>query len=327
MALLEKKIIEIICFIVAQFYLGKAELKDLLVLKYPTLGAVKNAVLNELYYSFRTKKGYRLTSVNLEVTNHCNLNCSMCPVKSEMRRDKGYMRFDLFKKVIDENPQLEFVLPFQWGEPLLHPEIFDMIQYATDKGIRSMMTTNGVLLDDEKTDKLLHCGLTRLTFSLDGTAEVYEKVRKVPYQDIKKKILNFISERDKQKSSLKVDLNMVVFGETENVVRDYKKEWKGIADRIQIIPRLEQKGRNRIYPCRELWRGSLVVLWDGRVVPCCADYDAKQVVGDVNKETLVNIWQGEKMQRLRRLHRKKIFSDYCRYCDEYETSLVNPRFR
>jgi len=324
---LREKFIKLISSLVARFYLNKGELDELIALKSPTLSSMKNAFLNEVYFKLGLSKGYRLTSVNLEVTNHCNLSCLMCPVNQTMKRAQGYMSLALFKKIIDENPQLEFILPFQWGEPLMHPQIFEMIRYASDRGIRSMMTTNGLLLNEENIDKLFRCGLTRLTISLDGVGEIYEKIRNVPYEKVKQNILALLKKRNEEKASLKIDLNMVVFEMTEGAVEDYRKEWAGVVDRVQVIARLNEKGRERKTPCRELWRGTMVILWDGRVVPCCADYEANLILGDVNKESLLDIWQGEKMKALRRMHHKRTFGKFCRYCDEYETDLVHSRFR
>ena len=71
---------------------------------------------------------------NVEPTNYCNLSCSMCP--RELNRPFGYMELNLFKKIIDESilygKRLIITLNKD-GEPLLHPELTQMIKYAKDK--------------------------------------------------------------------------------------------------------------------------------------------------------------------------------------------------
>ena len=66
-----------------------------------------------------------LTSLIIEPTNTCNLRCSFCFVTEGMSREEGFMDLALFKKVIDDTPELEHLCMHNWGEPLLHKEIFE----------------------------------------------------------------------------------------------------------------------------------------------------------------------------------------------------------
>lgn len=76
----------------------------------------------------------------------------------------------------------------------------------------------------------------------------------------------------------------------------------------------------RRVPCLYLWE-SVVILQDGRVVPCCFDYEGKITLGDLNKESLEAIWHGEKMRELRRQHVEGNFNnELCRACQEYPRS-------
>src|SRR5688572_23571645 len=92
----------------ARFYLGKPDVRELLEVKFPTLSSVANAVRNEASFRLRRPVSSVLSSVNLELTNHCNLRCTICPVNTTMRRPKGFMDPALFRRVIDENSQLDF---------------------------------------------------------------------------------------------------------------------------------------------------------------------------------------------------------------------------
>ena len=118
---------------------------------------------------------------------------------------------------------------------------------------------------------------------------------------------------------------MVVFEKTEEFVERFFAEWRPIADRVQVIPKMERFPRTS--RCRELWRGMLVVFWDGRVAPCCVDYNGELVVGDARKESLRDIFNGPAMQTLRRQHRKRRFSGLCKLCGEYASRKVSPRFQ
>jgi sulfatase maturation enzyme AslB (radical SAM superfamily) len=309
---------------VARKYLRKPDLEELILIKFPNLRSAFVAAINELCYILRLPVSFCLNSVNIEITNACNLTCRMCPVNQEMQRPKTMMSFDFFKKTIDDNPQLQFVLVFQWGEPLLHKDLPRMIRYCSDRGIRTMITSNAFLLDDKLSEDLIDSGLTRITFSVDGVAEIYEKIRGRPYEEFKQKVLRFREIRDKKKSPLKIDASMVVFDETEADVGRYLKEWKPIADRVQLVPRLSRGRRSR--RCRELWRGALIVLSNGLVTVCCADYEGRLAVGDANTESLKRIFNGEKIRALRKAHIAGKFPAFCAGCDEYATEKVSKRF-
>ncbi|MFC1514808.1 radical SAM/SPASM domain-containing protein [Candidatus Omnitrophota bacterium] len=260
----------------------------------------------------------------MEVTNQCNLSCLMCPASKRMKRPKGFMNGELFRAIIDTNPDLEFVFLFQWGEPFLHPKIFELTKYVSAKGIRTMITTNGTIFSDEIIEQILDCGLERLTFSIDGVASTYTRIRGFDYDKLKANISKLREFRDFKKSNLKIDISMVVFEETEGDRDRLIQEWRDIADSIQFIPRLIPGVRKS--RCRELWRGNLTVLWDGKVVPCCVDFDGKMITGDATKDDISQIWNGQDMRRLRILHGQKMFTDACKQCSEYKSAVTSTRF-
>jgi MoaA/NifB/PqqE/SkfB family radical SAM enzyme len=321
----EKKVAGLIARAGARFYLGKPDVADLLEVKFPTLGAVGDAVRNEASFRLRAETSPVLTSVNLELTNHCNLRCTICPVNTTMRRPKGFMDPALFRRVIDENPQIHFVLAFQWGEPLLHPQFFELVRYARDRGVRTMITSNGTHLSPENRAKILECGLERITFSVDGDAESHFAIRQYELEKLRRDVRLLVAERDAAKSGLKIDVSMVVDAATEHALPAFLSEWKGVVDRVQAIPRLVAEKRTT--PCRELWRGTLVVLWDGRVTVCCVDSEGLLEVGNATETPLSEVWNGERMRKIRRAHAGGDFPPLCAMCGEYAKEGVSKRFR
>lgn len=88
--------------------------------------------------------------VDVELTNHCNLRCIFCGQQA-MTREKGYMSEEIFKKIVDECAEYSTpIRMIRWGEPFLHPKIFEFCEYAKSKGLWVHITTNGLLLDDKK---------------------------------------------------------------------------------------------------------------------------------------------------------------------------------
>lgn len=309
----------------SRYYLGKPDVQELLEVKFPSLGAVGNAVRNELAYRTGSPVSHVLSSVNLELTNHCNLRCTFCPVNTTMQRPKGYMDADLFRRIIDRNEQLDFVLAFQWGEPLLHPQFFELVRYAADRGVRTMITSNGTHLSPENRRKILECGLERVTFSVDGDHATHEAIRGYDLDRLREDVTALVAERDAAGAPLRIDVSMVVDGATERALDTYFADWKGVADRVQAIPRLVAEKRTTA--CRELWRGTLVVLWDGRVTTCCVDSEGLLTVGNANEEPLRDIFNGEPMQAIRKAHVQRAFPSLCALCGEYEHPTVSKRFR
>jgi MoaA/NifB/PqqE/SkfB family radical SAM enzyme len=230
----------------------------------------------------------------------------------------------LFRKALDGAGRLEFVLLFQWGEPLLHPAFSALAAEATRRGIRSLVTTNGTLLDDRRIAGILGAGVDRVTVSVDGDAATHEAVRGIPLAATRAAVERLVAARDAAGAVTAVDVSMVVAPETEAGAAAFEEGFRGVADRVQRIPLLTQGERRT--RCREPWRGGLVVLRDGRCTVCCADHDGTLAVGDATKETLKEIWNGPRLRALRAAHARGDLPPVCASCTEYPTDAAAPRF-
>jgi radical SAM protein with 4Fe4S-binding SPASM domain len=310
--------------LVARLYLRRPELGELISIKYGSLRAVAVAAYNEMLFRLRSDRGYRILSANFEVTNACNLTCTICPVNQGMQRKKRVMDLATFERFLARNPSLEFVLLFQWGEPLLVKELPAMIAAATRRGIRTMITTNGTLLDEAWCRRLLDAGLTRLTMSVDGDDETHRRIRGVELAPARENLLRLRRMRDTGGHGLGIDVSMVVNDLTEAKWNALQARWSGVADRVQAIPQFMAKPRAN--PCREPNRGSLVVLADGSVTVCCADPEGDAVIGHVDDAPLQELLNGDRMRAFRRAHFARRFPAICRDCGEYDTAVAGPRF-
>ncbi len=308
----------------ARLYLRRPELATLIAAKYGSWRAATLALWNEILFRLRREGGYRLVSANFEVTNACNLSCTICPVNQGMRRPRARQDLDSFVRFLEKNRGLEFVLLFQWGEPLLVRDLPRMIAAATERGIKTMITTNGTLLTEDWCRRLLDAGLTRLTLSVDGDPETHRRIRGVDLEPLRQNLLRLKRLRDERKSALAIDVSMVVNDLTEAKWGEVRRTWTGVADRIQAIPQFMVKARR--HACREPNRGSLVVLADGRVTVCCADPEGDAVVGHIDEAPLAEILNNARMRAFRRAHFRRRFPAICRDCGEYETGVANPRF-
>lgn len=119
------------------------------------------------------KKGFKIPLsapkwVQIETTNRCNLDCQMCQRK---HLDLQYedMSLEMFERIIDRLPDtVKTVNLTGWGEPFIHPDIFLMINYAKQNGLRVSLTSNGYLLDAECLRKIFEVGLDAISFSIEN---------------------------------------------------------------------------------------------------------------------------------------------------------------
>ena len=270
----------------------------------------------------------KITSLIIEPTNTCNLRCTFCFVTEGMTREGGFMEFDLFKKIIDDSPDLEHLCMHNWGEPLLHKDIFKMIEYAKNKGVNYVvMNTNGTLLTDKMIDQIVDSKLDIIRFSIDGSAETFKRVRGVELQNIEQNINKLKKVKEKRRPKLKMGVVFTVEEDTEGDAEDYITHWEKIVDHVRLQPKLITSPRTEV--CPEPFGkdyGKLVVLWDGRVIPCCVDYNANLTVGSVQNDTIQNLWKNEKMDLLRKQHLNGQFPDTCANCNECESNKAEKRF-
>jgi len=269
--------------------------------------------------------------VDVELTNNCNLSCIFCGQQA-MTRKKGFMSRRVFKKIVDECSNYKTPIRLiRWGEPFLHPKVFDFLKYAKDKKLLVHITTNGLLLDPQKMRKIVDLELDSLIFSFQGvTKKEYQLMRNNHFYDkLKNNILQMIRIRDR-KDKPYIHISCTVTNESRKQIDKFINYWGHIVDSVGIgktnlsrfsasqIKKFETIGKlqelkkqetiKKIYrPCTEIYQ-KLSVDFDGRVSACCADYDNYLTVGKLNKQSLKEIWQkSEKLRTFRFLLNKKCF--------------------
>jgi MoaA/NifB/PqqE/SkfB family radical SAM enzyme len=121
-----------------------------------------------------------LRRIYVELTNQCNLTCTTC-MRNVWDEPAGWMSRTTFERLLDglrEISPLPEVFFGGFGEPLAHPDALDMIKKVKELGTRVELITNGILLTEETSQRLIECGLDLLWVSIDGaTPESYADVR------------------------------------------------------------------------------------------------------------------------------------------------------
>src|SRR5690606_33415536 len=123
------------------------------------------------------------SSVQLEPVGQCNLRCEMCPIQFRQEGPPygppAFMDYDLFPRLVDEYEGLEELHLQGLGEPMMHPRFFDMVSFATERGVRVTTNSNLTLLSDRRAEACVTSGLAELHVSIDGAdTETYERIRR-----------------------------------------------------------------------------------------------------------------------------------------------------
>lgn len=288
-------------------------------------------------------------SISVEPTTSCNLRCPECP--SGLRsfsRPTGMMKLATFAKIIDElHEYLVYLILYFQGEPFLNPGFFDIIKYAHSKKIYTATSTNAHFLDEESALQTVQSGLDRIIISMDGTDQSsYEKYR---VGGNLKKVIEGIEHLVAAKKALKIHtpyiiLQFLLFKHNTHQIQEVKKLAKKLGvDKLEfktaqvydfekgseLIPeedsfsRYQLNGNNQFHvksdllnKCWKMWH-SCVMTWDGNIVPCCFDKDAKYTMGNIHEQSFKEIWNGAKYQEFRsRLFHDRKEIDICKNCTE-----------
>ena len=186
--------------------------------RYLTPLKLANMALVNLQCHFKTEYVLgRPYSMKIESTNICNTKCQLCPTGLNYEgRDKGKMPLDKFKRMIDSFRRTLYTVDLSmWGDPLIVPEIFDMIRHAHDRGVWTYISSNLHAFKPEKDQarKLVESGLDMLTCSLhgasQGTFEIYQPGKS--FGDTLAKVRHILQVRNEMGSRTPVvQLNFVV---------------------------------------------------------------------------------------------------------------------
>jgi len=259
-------------------------------------------------------------ALRIENTNICNARCYLCPHPS-MKRRKGSMSRELYKKLIDEACRwgVGYVNLHNFGEPLLDKDFAWRVAYAKRAGIARISTnTNAQQLDERLAQELIEAGHDEIIISLDALSqEMYEKIRTgLDY----KKVLGNVEGLMALKRRMNVAHPRVIVDFLECDLNRHERKafirrWRHCVDDICISKIHDwssaKKGivdtgyRNYVSfsqaPCR-LPFTELLINWDGSASLCCQDIEGEVIVGDANKESLKEIWTGDTLNRVREKH-------------------------
>lgn len=288
-------------------------------------------------------------ALSFEPTTSCNLRCPECP--SGLRsftRPTGMLEEALFRKVMDEIGSRLWYLTFYFqGEPYLHPRFTDLVAYAAAKGIYTATSTNAHYLTDEHARKTVESGLDRLIISIDGTTqEVYEQYRiGGKLEKVLEGTANIVAWKKKLKSATPhLIFQFLVVRPNEHQIDEVKGMAQSLGvDEVRLktaqvydfeqgnplIPTIDRYARyaqqsdgswriknKLLHHCWKLWH-SCVITWDGAVVPCCFDKDARHKMGSLQEQSFRLLWESTPYRDFRAsVLRSRSEIEMCKNCTE-----------
>lgn len=265
----------------------------------------------------------------VETTAKCNLYCPMCPRETHPQ-PKEDMADEIFDRLVQESARsAEHMMLIGLGEPFLDRAIFERIEYCERHRISTLLSTNGTLLDEKASARLLETPLEHITLSFDGaTKESFEYYRKgARFEKVRDNFVRFARMKSERRPKMQVVVQMVRLEKNAGEVEEFRRFWSQVpgVDQIRVKedetnllqPEAGHTGEDWKHPCHYLWRGPMYVKHNGDVYPCCQSYMLDgSPVGNIGSESLESIWNSDEMRRMRRLHveRRAGEIDICSRC-------------
>lgn len=280
--------------------------------------------------------------VLIDTVSHCDLRCSMCGHK-DMKRKRGVMSRPLFEKIIDEvaerDPKARVWMVF-FGEALIlkRAGLFDMIAYAKNKGLKDVvLNSNANLLDHDAAIGLINSGLDAIYIGIDSFSEATYNQTRVGgnYQKVVNNVLHLLElKRQYPGKGPEVFVQFVEMDINRHEMQPFIDFWNSKGAIVKIRPMVSWAGlveaKNLVVPQEQRWpcywaMQTMSITNEGQAVLCAVDVDARFVAGNVNEQTLFEIWNG-KLKELRVMQEKGMFNSLpfpCNQCGDWQSARAD----
>ncbi len=293
--------------------------------------------------------------LHVDTNNVCNFRCRFCTsgdheLLAKYQRPKGFMTFELFKKIIDDSTQFEGKLKdlifHKNGEPLLHPDIVKMIRYAKAKNVanRTILVTNASNLTPYLAREIADSGIDYVQISIQAVSdEGYKKVSQVNVSYDKLVFaVGYLYAHKKTSTLLNVKLMDIDLSEKEK--QKFNDDFKNICNTTSIEHPISYTQPSIKDTSLGLKKGTthdaylatykdictlpfytMNINFNGKVSACSFDWRHKQIMGEVDKTPLKEIWLGEQYNDFRKLQlrKKRNENEFCNGCEAVYNLLDN----
>ncbi|NKD85344.1 radical SAM protein [Haematospirillum jordaniae] len=296
-------------------------------------------------YDFGGRLSARFPSqIIMDITEVCNLACTHCPhpvfAKSEHYAGR-YLDPALNEKMIEEVRQhgqghIRYIRYASNGEPLVHPDGYNMIKAAVDySGVFVTLTTNGKIMNEKRTRNLLEAGVHLIDISIDAfRPETYAKIRvKGNLEVTRENTLRLIRWVRESGAKTKVVVSFVEQPENTAEAADFERYWKDQGAQYVVMRRLHScsgavadvADASRVVqadgvrrPCLYPWE-RITINARGDLAFCPSDWVHGSYVADYRNTTIHDAWQGAFYRRLREAHQTNNYRHhpFCGQCPDW----------
>jgi radical SAM protein with 4Fe4S-binding SPASM domain len=275
--------------------------------------------------------------IQIQTVDRCNGACIMCPSSSLPRTGpKNEMDQRLFDRILHQVKEAgtvkRLILMLQ-NEPLLDSLLAERLARARKflhHSTRIIVVTNGSLLDSDVMKKLLRSGMDQISISIDAfRGQTYKRIR--PGLDFPKVVSN-VENLLRNRGSCRVKVKFLMQRANEGEEKAFTKYWRarGAAvgfmnmtnragalgqferlktPRTRMVENLLKYAVNQLDPFCPLPFTQAAILWDGRVILCTHDWEHRDIMGDISRTGLKEIWNCTKMNHYRDLLRKRRYRE------------------
>ena len=298
--------------------------------------------------------------INFELWNECNAQCTFCRSedgeiydlnpknKDKSPITKGRMPIEIFNEIIEQSKDHIFLaVPYVNGEPLMYPDLYKAIKFASDRKVATLISTNGELLTEKNIRKLLDSSLDFLKIAISGMSQDIFKIqhRGCNIETIKKNMKNLARIRDEGGYKILIMLDYIYY---EYNAHEYLEACQlgrelgftvsrrpgNLHKLAETYPDLAKKEKPQSditkLPIKDLcdwpWK-VMTVDWNGSIYPCC-DYvvwgnQKTDAIFQIGKSQIDKIWNGPEKINNRLVHLKDGRAGYniCSQCTRTGTAF------
>lgn len=275
-------------------------------------------------------------TLGMELLNKCNFACVMCHTTRDKSPKITLPRATIERVLTECGREGLPALMFGIGEePLLHKQFRDVFELAKTADVMDIfLFTNGMLLTEDLARFLIERQIARVFVSLDAaTPETFRKIRgKDELERIERNIHTLVRLRDEQGSALPmVRVSFCVQPGNMAEKSAFIAKWQDVVDHIDFqmmhdfndvgaMSAIDEEERNAAGPpadpalrCHQPWE-KLTIWANGDVSPCCTFHGKNVIVGNVETESLKEIWQGDRINNIRAQLATGSLNPVCRVC-------------
>lgn len=279
----------------------------------------------------------RFKKIYVEITNSCNLKCSFCP---EGKREKEFMRIDSFEHIIDEVKEYTNLVALHVkGEPLLHPNLKEILSVCKKNNLLVNITTNATLLEKNKEIIIESEAVRQLNLSLHSITK-NENSNIYNFENYINSVLN-VSKEILNKTNIIISYRLWNLENIEENSENYYilnnlgnafsvESLSEIAKKEKFVKLAENAFLNQdlefVWPSMEneiisdvgtCWglRNQVGILTNGDVVPCCLDGDGCIKLGNIFKDRFENILNSEYSKEfIKAFEENRVIHNLCKRC-------------